>query len=207
LTAIVGGAVSTTCTARSGTLAAGLDSDCGCAASTDEEGRQLQRIVRRGGGKADRSIVRWRRSMVVLASAGGNSVDAIPRLVQTSPDQVREMLHRFSERGMASLDPRWAGGPPRRITTDAEALIVATAKARLEEEPCPTSPPPAPQGGRRRGLPSPASTDGVAGGRSGCGHDRAPSLHVEVTMPDERRGETLRTPGVKRRSSPAQVRH
>ena len=36
---------------------------------TDEEGRQLQRIVRRGGGKTDKSIVKWRRSMVVLASA------------------------------------------------------------------------------------------------------------------------------------------
>ena len=99
---------------------------------SDEEGRQLQRIVRRGGGKTDKSIVKWRRSMVVLASAGGNSVEAIARLVQTSPDRVREMIHRFNEMGMASLDPRWAGGRPRRITTDDEAFIVATAKARPE---------------------------------------------------------------------------
>jgi hypothetical protein len=41
---------------------------------SDEEGRQLQRIVRRGGGKTDTSIVKWRRSLVVLASAGGNDV-------------------------------------------------------------------------------------------------------------------------------------
>jgi transposase len=99
---------------------------------SDDEGRQLQRIVRRGGGKTDRSIVKWRRSMVVLASAGGNSVDAIARLVQTSPDRVREMIHRFNEMGMASLDPRWAGGRPRRITTDDEAFIVKTAQARPE---------------------------------------------------------------------------
>lgn len=33
----------------------------------DAEGRQLQRIVRRGG-KAHRSIVKWRRAMAVLAS-------------------------------------------------------------------------------------------------------------------------------------------
>ena len=99
---------------------------------SDEEGRQLQRIVRRGGGKTDKSIVKWRRSMVVLASAGGNSVEAIARLVQTSPDRVREMIHRFNELGMASLDPRWAGGRPRRITTDDEAFIVTTAKARTE---------------------------------------------------------------------------
>ena len=99
---------------------------------SDEEGRQLQRIVRRGGGKTDKSIVKWRRSMVVLASAGGNSVEAIARLVQTSPDRVREMIHRLNEMGMASLDPRWAGDRPRRITTDDEAFIVKTAKARPE---------------------------------------------------------------------------
>ena len=31
---------------------------------------------------------------------------------------------------MASLDPRWAGGRPRRITTDDERFIVETAKKR-----------------------------------------------------------------------------
>ena len=99
---------------------------------TDVEGRQLLRIVRRGGGKTYKSIVKWRRSMVVLASAGGNTVEAIARLVQTSPDRVREMIHRFNEMGMASLDPKWAGGRPRRITTDDEAFIVKTATARPE---------------------------------------------------------------------------
>src|SRR5271156_6590920 len=99
---------------------------------TDEEGRQLQRIVRRGGGTTDKSIVKWRRSMVVLASASGNTVEAIARLVQTSPDRVREMIHRFNEMGMDSLDPKWAGGRPRRITTEDEAFIVTTAKARPE---------------------------------------------------------------------------
>ena len=60
---------------------------------TDEEGRQLQRIVRRGGGKTMVSVVRYRRAMVVLASAAGNTVEVIARLVQTSPDRVREMIH------------------------------------------------------------------------------------------------------------------
>lgn len=97
---------------------------------SDEEGRQLQRIVRRGGGKAQVSVVRYRRAMVVLASAGGNTVEVIARLVQTSPDRVREMIHRFNELGMASLDPQWAGGRLRQITTEDEAFIVVTAKAR-----------------------------------------------------------------------------
>src|SRR5579884_3226370 len=100
---------------------------------SDDEGRSLQRIVRRGGGKTDKSHVRWRRATVVLASAGGNSVEVIARLVQTSPDRVREMIHRFNETGMASLDPRWAGGRPRRITTEDEAFIVQTATARPEK--------------------------------------------------------------------------
>ena len=82
----------------------------------DVQGKTLQRIVRRGGG-SEKSIVKWRRAMVVLASAGGNDVAAIARLVQTSPDRVREMIHRFNDLGMRSLDPQWAGGRPRLITT------------------------------------------------------------------------------------------
>jgi hypothetical protein len=70
---------------------------------SDEEGRQLQRIVGRGGGKTDRSIVKWRRALVVLSSAGGNDVAVIARLVQTSPDRVREMIHSFNEKGMRAL--------------------------------------------------------------------------------------------------------
>ncbi|HUP72655.1 MAG TPA: IS630 family transposase [Acidimicrobiales bacterium] len=99
---------------------------------TDEEGRQIQRIVRRGGGSTDKSIVKWRRALVVQASAGGNTVPVIARLVATSEDRVREMIHRFNELGMRSLDPQWAGGRPRLITTDDVAFIVATATTRPE---------------------------------------------------------------------------
>jgi transposase len=97
---------------------------------SDEEGHQLQRIVRRGGGKTDRSIVKWRRALVVLASAGGNDVATIARLVQTSPDRVREMTHLFNDKGIRAVDPQWAGGRPRRITTEQRRRIVATAKKR-----------------------------------------------------------------------------
>jgi transposase len=97
---------------------------------SDTEGRQLQRIVRRGSGKSDNSVVKWRRALVVLASGGGNDVAVIARMVQTSPDRVREMIHRFNELGMASLDPAWAGGRPRRITTTERELIVSSARAR-----------------------------------------------------------------------------
>ena len=99
---------------------------------SDHEGRLLQQIVRRGGGRSEKSIVKWRRAMVVMASASGNTVPAIAKLVATSEHRVREMIHRFNDKGMASLDPQWAGGRPRQITTDDETFIVATATARPE---------------------------------------------------------------------------
>lgn len=99
---------------------------------TDHEGRLITQIVRRGGGRSEKSIVKWRRALVVQASAGGNTVPVIARLVSTSEDRVREMIHRFNELGIRSLDPQWAGGRPRRITTDDETFIVDTATARPE---------------------------------------------------------------------------
>ena len=77
-------------------------------------------------------MVRWRRASVVLASAGGNTVPVIAGLAATSRDRVREVIHRFNDEGMASLDPRWAGGRPRRITTDDEDFIVEAATTRPE---------------------------------------------------------------------------
>ena len=98
----------------------------------DHEGVEITRIVRRGGGRSDKSIVRWRRALVVQASAGGNTVPVIAKLVSTSEDRVREMIHRFNDQGLQSLDPHWAGGRPRQITTDDVAFIVATATTRPE---------------------------------------------------------------------------
>jgi len=96
---------------------------------SDGEGRRLQQIVRRGHG---RSATRYRRALVVLASASGNTVEVIARLVQTSPDRVREVIHRFNEMGLRCLDPQWAGGRPRRIMIEDEAFLVETALTRPE---------------------------------------------------------------------------
>jgi transposase len=93
---------------------------------TDQEGQKLQRIVRRGGT----STVRYRRAMMLLASAGGNSVPVIARLVQADEDTVRDVIHRFNEIGLACLDPQWAGGRPRLLTPDDEDFVVATATTR-----------------------------------------------------------------------------
>ncbi|MFJ1756391.1 IS630 family transposase [Kitasatospora sp. NPDC088134] len=93
---------------------------------SEDEGHRLQRIVRRG----TTSAVRFRRAMIVLASAGGNTVPVIARLVQADEDTVRDVIHRFNETGMASLDPRWAGGRPRHLGTDDEDFVAQTATTR-----------------------------------------------------------------------------
>src|SRR3954469_22755981 len=97
---------------------------------SDEEGQRLQRLVRRGEPKMAKSVIRYRRAVVVLASAGGNSVPVIARLVAADEDTVREVIHRFNQLGMGGRDPRWAGGRPRRISTEDEAFLVATATTR-----------------------------------------------------------------------------
>lgn len=71
--------------------------------------------------------------MVVLASASGNTVEVIARLVQTSPDRVREVIHRFNEMGLRCLDSQWAGGRPRRITISNGVFLVEMATTRPEQ--------------------------------------------------------------------------
>jgi transposase len=104
---------------------------------SDEEGQRLLQIVRRGEPKMTKSAIRYRRAMVVLASASGNTVPAIARLVAADEDTVREVIHRFNELGMRALDPRWTGGRPRRISAEDEAFLVATARTRPEKLGCP----------------------------------------------------------------------
>jgi transposase len=93
---------------------------------TDYEGQRLKQIVRRGRHES----IRVRRAMMIMASASGTPVPAIARLVAADEDTVREVIHAFNERGLAALDPQWAGGRPRLISSDDEEFIVATATTR-----------------------------------------------------------------------------
>ncbi|MCX5205916.1 IS630 family transposase [Streptomyces sp. NBC_00237] len=93
---------------------------------TEQEGQKLQRIVRRGST----STVRFRRAMMLLASAGRNSVPVIAKLVQADEDTVRDVIHKFNEIGLACLDPRWAGGRPRLLSDDDEDFVIQTATTR-----------------------------------------------------------------------------
>ncbi|HEY2765238.1 MAG TPA: IS630 family transposase [Pseudonocardiaceae bacterium] len=99
----------------------------------DEEGRRLLRIVRRGA----HGSIRMRRALIIMASASGTSVPSIARLVAAHEDTVREVIHTFNRVGLGALDPHWAGGRPRRITSEDEQVIIETTRARPKKLGCP----------------------------------------------------------------------
>nr|WP_232326658.1 helix-turn-helix domain-containing protein [Microbispora sp. ATCC PTA-5024] len=68
--------------------------------------------------------------MMLLASAGGNTVPVIARLVAADEDTVRDVIHWFNEIGLACLNPQWAGGRPRLLGDDEEDFVVQTAATR-----------------------------------------------------------------------------
>jgi hypothetical protein len=81
---------------------------------TDEEGRRVPQIVRRG----KHGPVRVRPAMIIMASAPGTLVPAIARLVAADVDTVRDLIRLFNAKGLAALD-RWrADGCPRLISDD-----------------------------------------------------------------------------------------
>jgi transposase len=93
---------------------------------TEQERRKLQQVVRRGST----SSVRFRRAMMLLASAGGSTVPAIARLIEADKDTVRDVIHRFNEVGLSCLKPQWVGGRPRLLSPDDEDFVVQTATTR-----------------------------------------------------------------------------
>jgi transposase len=96
---------------------------------TDQEGQRLLQIVRRG----KHGSIRVRRAMIIMASASGTPAPAIARLAAADEDTVRDVIHLFNEKGLAALDPQWAGGRPRRINDEDIQVIVAAATTRPEK--------------------------------------------------------------------------
>ena len=84
---------------------------------TNDEGRRLLSIIRRGSG----SVVRWRRAQIVLWSAQRMDVPAIAKIAFTSEDRVRAVIHNFNDDGFESLAPKYAGGRPPTFTLAAAA--------------------------------------------------------------------------------------
>lgn len=102
---------------------------------TNDEGRKLLSIVRRGSG----SVVRWRRAQIVLWSAQRMDVPAIARIAFTSEDRVRAVIHNFNEDGFDSLAPKYAGGRPPTFTLPQRREIKKIALSRPEDHDLPFS--------------------------------------------------------------------
>jgi transposase len=102
---------------------------------TNDEGRRLLSIIRRGSG----SVVRWRRAQIVLWSAQRMDVPAIARIAFTSEDRVREVIHNFNDDGFDSLDARYAGGRPPKFTFPQRQRIKKLALSRPSDHDLPFS--------------------------------------------------------------------
>ena len=102
---------------------------------TNDEGRKLLSIVRRGSG----SVVRWRRAQIVLWSAQRLDVPAIAQIAFTSEDRVREVIHNFNADGFDSLAPKYAGGRPPTFTLPQRQQIKKIALSRPMDHDLPFS--------------------------------------------------------------------
>jgi transposase len=102
---------------------------------TNDEGRRLLSIVRRGSG----SVVRWRRAQIVLWSAQRMDVPAIAKIAFTSEDRVREVIHNFNADGFDSLVPKYAGGRPPTFTLPQRRAIKKIALSRPTDHDLPFS--------------------------------------------------------------------
>ena len=100
-----------------------------------EEGTKLLSIIRRGSG----SVVRWRRSQIVLWSAQRMSVPQIAEIAFTSEDRVREVIHNFNADGFDSLAPKYAGGRPPTFTLPQRQQIEKIALSRPVDHDLPFS--------------------------------------------------------------------
>jgi len=94
-----------------------------------EEAVALKRRAKRAKHSATRQ-----RAAILLASSVGNSVPQIAAMWLTDEGHVRRVIHDFNERGMASLDPEYRGGRPRRITAEQRRQTVAVAGARPDSQ-------------------------------------------------------------------------
>jgi transposase len=77
------------------------------------------------------------RAAILLASNVGTPVPQIAAMWMTDESHVRKVIHDFNEREMASLDPDYRGGRPRRITEQQRRQAVAVAGARPDDQGAP----------------------------------------------------------------------
>ena len=71
--------------------------------------------------------------MIIMASASGTLVRLLPGWWPRTEDTVRDVIHLFNQKGLAALDPQWAGGRPRLIRDNDVEVIVAAATTHPEK--------------------------------------------------------------------------
>jgi transposase len=87
-----------------------------------EEGNRLLSIIRRGN-----NVVSSRRAEIVLASAQGMKAPDIARLYHCAVDHVRDVIHRFNDKGFNSLKPAYGGGRPPVFGPEQRSALVELA--------------------------------------------------------------------------------
>jgi transposase len=85
---------------------------------TEEERREIEKLRRSGDAATHR------HARVVLLSSQGKKVTQIMPLVGLSDRRIRDILHGFSQHGIASLPRRKAPGRQRRCDARARAALV-----------------------------------------------------------------------------------
>ena len=95
------------------------------------EHEELKRVSRASSERVDRA----RRAHALLAVAAGASVTEAARVAgRRSGDGVAQLVARFNRRGLAALDTRHGGGPPRQYGSVARDRILDEVRRPPDRE-------------------------------------------------------------------------
>lgn len=98
---------------------------------TDDERAALETIARASAERAARVA----RAKIALALVDGASFGVAARAGgRRSPRAVALLVERFNADGMAAVDPRHGGGPPRRYGPEAYARILREVRRAPDRE-------------------------------------------------------------------------
>jgi transposase len=96
-----------------------------------DERAQLEQIARASSDRADRVA----RAKVLLAVAAGAPFTVAARRVgRRSGVAVRQLVARFNAEGLAAVDPRHGGGPPRQYGAAEQERILREFRRRPDRE-------------------------------------------------------------------------
>jgi transposase len=98
---------------------------------TAEERSELERIARAGSDRADRA---GRAKALLAVADGARFTDAARAAGRRSGDAVARLVARFNREGVAAVDPRHGGGPPRRYGPGERGRILGEFRRAPDRE-------------------------------------------------------------------------